>query len=517
MSQPVKIKNALISVYYKDNLEPIIHELNRLGVNIYSTGGTETFIKNLGVEVIPVEDLTSYPSILGGRVKTLHPKIFGGILNRRDHEGDRQQISEYEIPEIDLVIVDLYPFEETVKSGASEEDTIEKIDIGGISLIRAAAKNFQDVLILASKNDYSELENILKTQNGETILDQRKAFARKAFHISSHYDSAIFNYFNQDEPLNIFKQSIEPAQTLRYGENPHQKGVFYGDLNQLFDKLGGKELSYNNLVDVDAAVALIDEFDEPTVAILKHTNACGIASKNSILQSWTDALACDPVSAFGGVIIANGEIDAATATEISKLFFEVLIAPAYSNEAVSILTAKKNRIILLRKPVELPAKLFKTLLNGVIEQDKDSVIEGPAQMQTVTKKQPTERELKDLFFANKIVKHTKSNTIVLAKNSILVASGVGQTSRVDALKQALVKAESFGFEVKNSVMASDAFFPFNDCVEIAADAGIIAVVQPGGSIKDQDSIKMADQKNIVMVTTGVRHFKHWYFAINLFR
>ncbi|MGI4728589.1 MAG: bifunctional phosphoribosylaminoimidazolecarboxamide formyltransferase/IMP cyclohydrolase [Janthinobacterium lividum] len=508
MSQPVKIKNALISVYYKDNLEPIIHELNRLGVNIYSTGGTETFIKNLGVEVIPVEDLTSYPSILGGRVKTLHPKIFGGILNRRDHEGDRQQISEYEIPEIDLVIVDLYPFEETVKSGASEEDTIEKIDIGGISLIRAAAKNFQDVLILASKNDYSELENILKTQNGETILDQRKAFARKAFHISSHYDSAIFNYFNQDEPLNIFKQSIEPAQTLRYGENPHQKGVFYGDLNQLFDKLGGKELSYNNLVDVDAAVALIDEFDEPTVAILKHTNACGIASKNSILQSWTDALACDPVSAFGGVIIANGEIDAATATEISKLFFEVLIAPAYSNEAVSILTAKKNRIILLRKPVELPAKLFKTLLNGVIEQDKDSVIEGPAQMQTVTKKQPTERELKDLFFANKIVKHTKSNTIVLAKNSILVASGVGQTSRVDALKQALVKAESFGFEVKNSVMASDAFFPFNDCVEIAADAGIIAVVQPGGSIKDQDSIKMADQKNIVMVTTGVRHFKH---------
>ncbi|MGI4806220.1 MAG: bifunctional phosphoribosylaminoimidazolecarboxamide formyltransferase/IMP cyclohydrolase [Janthinobacterium lividum] len=508
MSQSAKIKNALISVYYKDNLEPIIHELNRLGVNIYSTGGTETFIKNLGVEVIPVEDLTSYPSILGGRVKTLHPKIFGGILNRRDHEGDRQQISEYEIPEIDLVIVDLYPFEETVKSGASEEDTIEKIDIGGISLIRAAAKNFQDVLILASKNDYSELENILKTQNGETILDQRKAFARKAFHISSHYDSAIFNYFNQEEPLSIFKQSIEPAQTLRYGENPHQKGVFYGDLNQLFDKLGGKELSYNNLVDVDAAVALIDEFDEPTVAILKHTNACGIASKNSILQSWTDALACDPVSAFGGVIIANGEIDAATATEISKLFFEVLIAPAYSNEAVSILTAKKNRIILLRKPVELPAKLFKTLLNGVIEQDKDSVIEGPAQMQTVTKKQPTEQELKDLFFANKIVKHTKSNTIVLAKNSMLVASGVGQTSRVDALKQALVKAESFGFEVKNSVMASDAFFPFNDCVEIAADAGIVAVVQPGGSIKDQDSIKMADQKNIVMVTTGVRHFKH---------
>ncbi|MGI4752066.1 MAG: bifunctional phosphoribosylaminoimidazolecarboxamide formyltransferase/IMP cyclohydrolase [Janthinobacterium lividum] len=508
MSQPVKIKNALISVYYKDNLEPIIQELNRLGIKIYSTGGTETFIKNLGVNVIPVEDLTSYPSILGGRVKTLHPKIFGGILNRREHEGDQQQIAEYEIPEIDLVIVDLYPFEETVKSGASEADTIEKIDIGGISLIRAAAKNFRDVLILASKNDYSELENILKMQNGETTLAQRKNFARKAFHISSHYDSAIFNYFNQEEPLSIFKQSIEPAQKLRYGENPHQKGVFYGDLNQLFDKLGGKELSYNNLVDVDAAVALIDEFDEPTVAILKHTNACGIASRNTILQSWTDALACDPVSAFGGVIIANGEVDAATATEISKLFFEVLIAPVYSEEAVKILTSKKNRIILLRKPAELPSKLFKTLLNGVIEQDKDAVIEGPAQMQTVTQKQPTEQELKDLFFANKIVKHTKSNTIVLAKNSMLIASGVGQTSRVDALKQALVKAESFGFKVKGCVMASDAFFPFNDCVEIAADAGIAAVVQPGGSIKDQDSIKMADQKNIVMVTTGVRHFKH---------
>jgi len=514
MSQPVKIKNALISVYYKDNLEPIIHELNRLGIKIYSTGGTETFIRNLGVDVIPVEDLTSYPSILGGRVKTLHPKIFGGILTRREHEGDQQQIAEYEIPEIDLVIVDLYPFEETVKKalspeeGLGEADIIEKIDIGGISLIRAAAKNFQDVTIIASKNDYSELENILNTQNGETALEQRKSFARKAFHISSHYDSAIFNYFNQDEPLSIFKQSIEPAQTLRYGENPHQKGVFYGDLNALFDKLGGKELSYNNLVDVDAAVALINEFEEPTVAILKHTNACGIASRETILQAWTDALACDPVSAFGGVIIANGEVDAATATEISKLFFEVLIAPAYSEEAVKILTSKKNRIILLRKPVELPSKLFKTLLNGVIEQDKDLVIEGPTQMQTVTQKQPTDVELKDLFFANKIVKHTKSNTIVLAKNSMLVASGLGQTSRVDALKQALVKAENFGFEVKGAVMASDAFFPFSDCVEIAADAGIAAVVQPGGSIKDQDSIQMADQKNIVMVTTGVRHFKH---------
>jgi phosphoribosylaminoimidazolecarboxamide formyltransferase/IMP cyclohydrolase len=508
MNQPVKIKNALISVYYKDNLEPIIRELNRLNVKIYSTGGTETFIRNLGVDVIAVEDLTSYPSILGGRVKTLHPKIFGGILNRREHEGDQQQLNEYEIPEIDLVIVDLYPFEETVASGASEEDIIEKIDIGGISLIRAAAKNYNDVLILASKNDYSKLENMLKTQNGETTLAQRKDFARKAFHISSHYDSAIFNYFNQEQPLNIFKQSIEPVQTLRYGENPHQQGMFYGNLNQLFDKLGGKELSYNNLVDVDAAVALIDEFEEPTVAILKHTNACGIASRETVLQAWIDALACDPVSAFGGVIITNTEVDAATATEISKLFFEVLIAPAYNEEAVRILTSKKNRIILLRKPVELPSKLFKTLLNGVIEQDKDAVIEGPEQMQTVTKQQPTEQELKDLFFANKVVKHTKSNTIVFAKNDQLITSGVGQTSRVDALKQAIVKAESFGFDLKGAVMASDAFFPFPDCVEIAADAGITAVLQPGGSIKDQDSIQMANQKNIAMVTTGVRHFKH---------
>jgi phosphoribosylaminoimidazolecarboxamide formyltransferase/IMP cyclohydrolase len=508
MNQPVKIKNALISVYYKDNLEPFIRELNRLNVKIYSTGGTESFIRNLGVEVIAVEDLTSYPSILGGRVKTLHPKIFGGILTRREHEGDQQQLNEYEIPEIDLVIVDLYPFEETVASGASEEDIIEKIDIGGISLIRAAAKNYNDVLIVASKNDYSELENILKTQNGETTLAQRKNFARKAFHISSHYDSAIFNYFNQEEPLNIFKQSIEQVQTLRYGENPHQQGVFYGDLNQLFDKLGGKELSYNNLVDVDAAVALIDEFEEPSVAILKHTNACGIASRPTVLQAWMDALACDPVSAFGGVIITNTEVDVATATEISKLFFEVLIAPAYNEEAVRILTAKKNRIILLRKPVELPSKLFKTLLNGVIEQDKDAVIEGPAQMQTVTTKRPTSQELKDLFFANKVVKHTKSNTIVFAKNNQLIASGVGQTSRVDALKQAIVKAESFGFDLKGAVMASDAFFPFPDCVEIAADAGITAVLQPGGSIKDQDSIQMANQKNIAMVTTGVRHFKH---------
>lgn len=509
MSQSVQIKNALISVYYKDNLEPIILELNRLGVNIYSTGGTETFIRNLGVNVIPVEDLTSYPSILGGRVKTLHPKVFGGILARRSFDSDEKQLAEYEIPELDLVIVDLYPFEETVQSGAGAEDVIEKIDIGGISLIRAGAKNFKDVTIVASKDDYGILEDILKTQDGVTTIDQRKSFAQKAFNITSNYDTHIFQYFNQEEPLPVFKQSILTSQTLRYGENPHQKGTFYGNLDAMFNKLNGKELSYNNLVDVDAAVALIDEFtSEPTIAILKHTNACGIASRSFIKEAWIDALACDPVSAFGGVIIANDEIDAATATEIDKIFYEVLIAPAYTDEAVQILQAKKNRIILVRQPVELPVKQFKTLLNGVIEQDKDAVIEGPAQMTPVTNRKPTEQELKDLFFANKVVKHTKSNTIVFAKNNQLMASGVGQTSRVDSLKQAVIKAHSFGFDLNGAVMASDAFFPFPDCVELAAEAGITAVLQPGGSINDKLSVAMCDEKNISMVTTGVRHFKH---------
>jgi len=508
MSEPVIIKNALISVYYKDNLEPIIQELNRLGVKLYSTGGTETFIRSLGVEVIAVEDLTSYPSILGGRVKTLHPKVFGGILARRNFEGDQQQLAQYEIPEIDLVIVDLYPFEETVKSGAGHDDVIEKIDIGGISLIRAAAKNFKDVVIVASKNDYAELDEILKTQNGETTIDQRKRFAHKAFNITSSYDTAIFQYFNQEDPLPVFKQNIQTSQVLRYGENPHQKGVFYGDLDAIFTKLHGKELSYNNLVDVDAAVALIDEFTEPTVAILKHTNACGIASRSFIKEAWIDALACDPVSAFGGVIIANDEINAETATEISKIFYEVLIAPAYTDEAVQILQEKKNRIILVRQPVELPSKQFKTLLNGVIEQDKDSVIEGTEQMTAVTNRTPTAQELKDLYFANKVVKHTKSNTIVFAKNQQLMASGVGQTSRVDSLKQAIIKAESFGFDLERAVMASDAFFPFPDCVELAAEAGISAVLQPGGSINDKLSVEMCNKKNISMVITGIRHFKH---------
>jgi phosphoribosylaminoimidazolecarboxamide formyltransferase/IMP cyclohydrolase len=508
MSDIVKIKNALISVYYKDNLEPIIHALSNLGVNIYSTGGTETFIRSLGADVIAVEDLTSYPSILGGRVKTLHPKIFGGILARRSFESDEQQLAQYQIPEIDLVIVDLYPFEETVKSGAGLDDVIEKIDIGGVSLIRAAAKNYKDVVIVASKEDYITLNTLLTEQAGTTTMEQRIKFAHKAFNITSHYDTAIFQYFNQDNPMPVFKESIQTSQTLRYGENPHQNGVFYGDLDAMFNKLHGKELSYNNLVDVDAAVALIDEFTEPTIAILKHTNACGIASRSFIKEAWIDALACDPVSAFGGVIIANDEINEETAVEIDKIFYEVLIAPAFTDEALAVLKTKKNRIILIRQPVELPLKQFKTLLNGVIEQDKDLVIEGPDQMRTVTEKQPTAHELKDLYFANKVVKHTKSNTIVLAKNNQLVASGVGQTSRVDSLIQAIEKAKGFGFDVQGSVMASDAFFPFPDCVEIAANAGVTAVLQPGGSIKDQDSINMANEKGISMVLTGVRHFKH---------
>ncbi len=509
MSNTVKIKNALISVYYKDKLENLIQTLNKQGVNIYSTGGTQKFINDLGINVIAVEDLTSYPSILGGRVKTLHPKVFGGILNRRDNESDKQQIAEYEIPEIDLVIVDLYPFEETLQDKTSSEaDIIEKIDIGGISLIRAAAKNFNDVVIISSKTDYTTLNDILIAQNGETTLAQRKTFAKNAFNVSSHYDTAIFNYFNTEENEPVFKQSIQQHSVLRYGENPHQKGIFYGNLEAMFTKLNGKELSYNNLVDVDAAVALIDEFTEPTFAILKHTNACGIASATNLFDAWQKALACDPVSAFGGVLICNGQVDEQTANEISNLFFEVLIAPSYSAQAVEILSAKKNRIILIRKETLLPLKQFKTLLNGVIEQDKDNTVEGIDLMQTVTDAIPNAQELNDLYFANKVVKHTKSNTIVFVKNSQLMASGVGQTSRVDSLRQAIIKADSFGFSLKGAVMASDAFFPFPDCVELAADAGITAVLQPGGSIKDQDSITMANQKGLAMVVTGVRHFKH---------
>jgi phosphoribosylaminoimidazolecarboxamide formyltransferase/IMP cyclohydrolase len=508
MSQK-KIKNALISVFHKDNLAPIIQELNKQGVKLFSTGGTQKFIEDLNIEVTPVESLTSYPSILGGRVKTLHPKVFGGILSRRELDSDIAQLEEFEIPEIDLVIVDLYPFEDTVASGAVEQDIIEKIDIGGISLIRAAAKNFKDVLIVSSREQYTDVLSLLQKNNGTTELADRKNLAKLAFNVSSHYDTAIFNWFNNDEEK-YFKQSITKSQVLRYGENPHQEGVFYGDLDAMFDKLHGKELSYNNLLDVDAAVNLISEFstDKATFAILKHNNACGLATRDNLLDAYKDALAGDPVSAFGGILISNQKIDKATAEEIHELFCEVVIAPGYDADALEILKGKKNRVILVQKPVELAKKQFRTILNGVLEQDKDLKTAGGNDFTTVTKKSATAQEIKDLEFANKLVKHTKSNTIVFAKNQTLISSGTGQTSRVDALKQAIVKANAFGFDLKGSVMASDAFFPFPDCVEIAKDAGITAVVQPGGSIKDQESIDYCDANDIAMVTTGIRHFRH---------
>lgn len=509
MSDKKTIKNALISVFNKEGLDRIAKKLDELGVTIYSTGGTQTFIEDLGISVERVEDLTSYPSILGGRVKTLHPKVFGGILNRRSHEGDQTQIAEYEIPEIDLVIVDLYPFEDTVASGAGHQDIIEKIDIGGISLIRAAAKNYSDVVIIPSMKQYDTFLNLLNTQDGATTEAQRKEFARDAFDVSSHYDTEIFNYFNAGEK-DAFKQSIAEAKVLRYGENPHQKGVFYGDLDVMFDKLNGKELSYNNLLDVDAAVNLMSDFKDahPTFAILKHNNACGFASRDTIKQAYVDALAGDPVSAFGGILIANTKIDLATAEEINSLFCEVIIAPAYEEAAIDLLKSKKNRVILVQKEVELPKKQFRTILNGVLEQDKDLIADKAENFETRTKTAPSSQEVLDLEFANKLVKHTKSNTIVLAKNGQLLASGTGQTSRVDALRQAIHKAESFNFDLNGAVMASDAFFPFPDCVEIAGKAGITAVVQPGGSIKDELSIDYCNENGISMVFTGNRHFKH---------
>lgn len=510
MSNSKKIKSALVSVYYKDHLEPIIRKLQEQNVTIYSTGGTLSFIEKLNVPVIPVESLTSYPEIFGGRVKTLHPAIFGGILNRRDNPSDVAEKTLHAIPDIDLVIVDLYPFEETVASGASEQDIIEKIDIGGISLIRAAAKNFKDVLIVSSRHDYADLLQILESKGGNTDVEDRRRFAAKAFATSSHYDTAIFNYFNQAESLAHFKQSVMGGQVLRYGENPHQQGVFYGNLEAMFTKLNGKELSYNNLLDMDAAVALMDEFknSEPTFAILKHNNACGVASRPALIQAWHDALAGDPVSAFGGILICNAELDASTAAEVNKLFCEVIIAPSYTAEAVEVLKSKPNRIILKQNAVSLPKRQFRTLLNGVIEQDKDMKTETETDLKVVTEKAPEAHEIKDLLFANKLVKHTKSNTIVLAKNGQLLASGTGQTSRVDALRQAIAKAQSFNFDLKGAVMASDAFFPFPDCVEIAHLAGITAVIQPGGSIKDKDSIDYCNKNGVSMVFTGTRHFKH---------
>ncbi|WP_010229967.1 bifunctional phosphoribosylaminoimidazolecarboxamide formyltransferase/IMP cyclohydrolase [Gillisia marina] len=508
MSNLKTAKSALISVFSKDGLAPIVKKMDELGITIYSTGGTEKFIKDLGIAVIPVEDLTSYPSILGGRVKTLHPKVFGGILNRQDNESDVAEMKEYEIPQIDIVVVDLYPFEKTVASGASEADIIEKIDIGGISLIRAAAKNFKDVLCVSSVDDYSEFLELLSENNGTTSLEDRKKFAGKSFQVSSHYDTAIFNFFNSED--NTFKQSFSKGKELRYGENPHQKGTFFGDFEAIFDQLHGKELSYNNLLDVDAAVNLMNEFknDDPTFAILKHNNACGLAQRDSILQAYKDALAGDPVSAFGGVLISNTEIDKATAEEIHQLFCEVVIAPSFSSEAIEVLKGKKNRIILVQKEQELPQKLVRTCLNGVLVQDKDFKTDAVADLTEATNNKPTSNELKDLIFASKICKHTKSNTIVLAKNKQLLASGTGQTSRVDALTHSIAKAKSFNFDLKGSVMASDAFFPFPDCVEIADNAGITAVIQPGGSIKDQLSIDYCNQHNMAMVMTGTRHFKH---------
>jgi len=510
MNQPKRIKTALISVFYKENLAPIIEQLHAQGVQLLSTGGTRKFIEDLNVPCEAVEDLTSYPSILGGRVKTLHPKVFGGILTRRANESDQKEIAEFEIPEIDLVIVDLYPFEETVKSGAPAEDIIEKIDIGGISLIRAAAKNFNDVTIVSSRNQYTDLLNILKEKNGATSIEDRRRFAAQAFQISSHYDTAIFNYFNQTEEIDAFKVSEDNANPLRYGENPHQKGTFFGNLDEMFEKVHGKELSYNNLLDVDAAVNLIGEFTEngPTFAILKHNNACGIATRPTVLEAYEAALAGDPVSAFGGILISNQKIDLATAEAINPLFCEVVIAPAYDADAMEILTSKKNRIILVQKEVKLPSIQYRSILNGALVQDKDLVTDKRSNFKTVTTKAPTEKEKEDLEFASKLVKQTKSNAIILAKNGQLLAGGTGQTSRVDALNQAIKKAKEFNFDLNGAVMASDAFFPFPDCVEIAKGAGITAVVQPGGSIKDELSIDYCNANDLAMVFTGTRHFKH---------
>lgn len=503
------IRKALISVYHKDGLGPIVAELQRLGVEIISTGGTQSAIEAMGAEVTPVEHLTDYPSIFGGRVKTLHPKIFGGILHRRSLDSDVAEAEQYAIPGIDLVIVDLYPFEETVASGAGEADVIEKIDIGGISLIRAAAKNYRDVLIVPSRAHYSSLLNLLREKNGLTELSERKSFAAEAFALSSHYDTMIFNYFDGGE-REMLKESHLNGRALRYGENPHQQGFFYGDFDAMFGQLHGKELSYNNLLDVDAAVSLMSEFydDAPTFAILKHNNACGVATRPTLAEAYQAALAGDPVSAFGGVLIANKEIDAASAELINELFCEVVIAPSFHPESLDLLKSKKNRILLVLKERELPKRLVRTALNGFLVQDRDLHTEVQEDLRLVTKSSASDREVADLIFANKLVKHTKSNTIVFAKNGQLMASGTGQTSRVDALRQAIEKAKSFGFDMQGAVMASDAFFPFPDCVELADLAGVKSVVQPGGSVKDQLSIDYCDAHEMAMYFTGYRHFKH---------
>jgi phosphoribosylaminoimidazolecarboxamide formyltransferase/IMP cyclohydrolase len=502
------IKSALISVFDKNGLEPIAKKLDSLGVRIYSTGGTESFLKKLNIPVIKVEDITSYPSILGGRVKTLHPKVFGGILNRSENKNDLADIKKYDIPNIDLVIVDLYPFEKTVASGESEENIIEKIDIGGISLIRAAAKNFKDVMCVSSKDDYDYFLSELTENSGKIHESLRREFAAKAFNISSHYDTAIFNYFNSG--IDVYKSSFQNGRILRYGENPHQKGIFYGNFDSIFNQENGKELSYNNFLDIDAAVNLMNEFAEdlPTFAILKHNNACGLSTRNSLLEAYKHALAGDPVSAFGGVLISNKTINLSTAEEINKLFCEVVIAPSYDKKALKLLSSKKNRIILTKKNTKLSNDSVRTCLNGILHQDKDNITDSESNFKTCTVKHPSEKEIQDLIFASKICKHTKSNTIVLVKDKQLISSGTGQTSRVDALKQAIDKSTNFSFDLNGSVMASDAFFPFPDCVEIARKQGVSSVIQPGGSIKDHLSIDYCNKNNLSMVLTGIRHFKH---------
>ncbi len=503
-----KIRSALLSVYHKEGLAEIVKKLDRLGVKIISTGGTHKYISDLGIKADRVEDITTYPSILGGRVKTLHPKIFGGILARKDNKSDLEQLSEFEIPPIDLIVVDLYPFRETLAKGAPESDIIEKIDIGGISLIRAAAKNYEDTLIISHRGQYAQLCELLETGDGKVSLEVRRRLAAEAFAVSSEYDTGIFNYFKRKEQIEAFRESYNEAKVLRYGENPHQRGIFYGKLEEMIEQLHGKEISYNNLLDIDAAISLMEEFDEPSFAVIKHTNACGLASLKKLISAWKDALAGDPLSAFGGVLITNRELDKETAEEIDKLFFEVIIAPSYKTEALDVLKHKKNRIILIQRGKNMSTETYRSVLNGLLLQEKDLKTEKEADMKTVTEVPPGKNQLEDLEFANKIVKHSKSNSIVLAGNKQLYGSGVGMTSRVDALKFAVEKAKNFGFDLNNAVMASDAFFPFADSVEIAYNEGIKAVIQPGGSIRDSDSIDFCNDKEMSMVFTGTRHFKH---------
>lgn len=504
-----KIRSALVSVYHKDGLDEILQALHSQGVQLYSTGGTQSFIAGLGIPVTAVEDLTGYPSILDGRVKTLHPAVFGGILARRE-ESHLTQLAQYNLPEIDLVIIDLYPFEETVAATHEEAAIIEKIDIGGISLIRAAAKNFRDVAVVPSREEYGLFLEMLKAKEGALDLNDRRELARRAFKVSSNYDMAIFNYFNEGHTDVAFKYSIHRSDILRYGENPHQSGVFFGDFEGVFDKLNGKEISYNNLVDIDAAVQVMRELrvGDPAFAILKHTNTCGLAVRPTLLDAWQSALACDTTSAFGGIFICNQPVDAATAAEIDKLFYEVLIAPDFAPDALALLSAKKSRILLRLKDYAVRSRSFRSLLNGVVEQDTDLRQETTADLQVATKRQPSAAEVSDLLFANICAKHLKSNAIALVKNKQLIGMGCGQPSRVDALRQAIAKAKSFGFDLKGAVMASDAFFPFPDCVEIADGVGITAVIQPGGSVKDQESVAYCDEHNMAMVMTGVRHFRH---------